>query len=239
MNAHILTAVRETPFFAGLSPDRALRAASAFQLRTYERGETIAGVADQEPRTYVMVAGVARAVRVNHDGRCLTSGLLDGGMAFGRLPYAHDEATETVEALVECEVLRVPTRDLESLAAVDPLIARSLAQSSAQRLRAAEERLAALAFQPVPARLAGVVLELADHFGKVTPEGIRLDVRLTHGALAEMTGTTRETLTKVSGWLRTEGICSIERRAIWVMDWTALEAVHAGERCMPGRTAKA
>ena len=88
------------------------------------------------------------------------------------------------------------------------------------------------------ARLAGVVIDLADHFGKVTPTGVRIDVRLTHGALAEMTGTTRETLTKVSGWLRTEDIASIERRMIWVSDWDALVEVHEGGRCMPGRTAK-
>ena len=56
--------------------------------------------------------------------------------------------------------------------------------------------------------------------------------------LAEMTGTTRETLTKVSGWLRSEDIASIERRMIWVSDWDALVAVHEGARCMPGRTAK-
>jgi len=238
MNPQILSAVKETSFFEGLSPDRASRAASAFCLRTYERGEVISGAADMEPHTYVVVSGVARAVRVHTDGRCLTSGLLDAGMVFGRLPYAGDERTEQVEAVVECTVLRVSTADLETLASVDPVIARSLAQSSAERLRAAEERLAALAFQPVPARLARVVLELADHFGKVTPDGVRLDVRLTHGALAEMTGTTRETLTKVAGWLRAEGIVSVERRTIWVMDWDALEAVAAGERCMPGRTAR-
>ena len=83
-----------------------------------------------------------------------------------------------------------------------------------------------------------MLTELADHFGKVTPEGVRIDVRLTHGSLAEMTGTTRETLTKVSGWLRSEEIASIERRMIWVQDWDALLAVEEGTRTMPGRTSK-
>ena len=148
------------------------------------------------------------------------------------------QRTEQVEALVDCDVLRVATSDLEALASVDPIIARNLATSNALRLRAAEERLAALAFQPVPARLAGVIVELADHFGKVTPDGVRIDVRLTHGTLAEMTGTTRETLTKVAGWLRNEDIVTIERRTIWVHNWDALINVHEGAHCMPGRTAK-
>lgn len=238
MNANLLAAATDTPLFAGLSPDRLARAASAFCLRSHERGEVISGVADDEARTYVVVSGVARAVRVNHDGRCLTSGLLDAGSVFGRLPWLEEYPTEQVEALVDCEILRASTADLEALASVDPVIARNIATSNAMRLRAAESRLSALQFQSVPARLAGVIIELADHFGKVTPDGIRLDVRLTHGTLAEMTGTTRETLTKVAGWLRNEDIASIERRTIWVTNWDELVAVHTGAHCMPGRTTR-
>ena len=238
MHPHLLSALGDAPLFEGLSEDRLARAAGAFRIRTYERGETISGAADTDPRAYVLVDGVARSVRVNADGRCLTTGLVDAGMAFGCLPFAGDQAAEQVEALVDCDVLRASTADLESLAAVDPIIARNLARSNAARLRAAETRLAALAFQPVPARLAGVIVELADHFGKVTPQGVRIDVRLTHGALAEMTCTTRETLTKVAGWLRNEEIATIERRMIWVTDWDGLVDVHTGARCMPGRTAK-
>ena len=238
MNPHLLNAISETPLFEGLSQDRIARAAGAFCVRSYDRGETISGAADSDPRAYIMVDGVARSVRINSDGRCLTSGLVESGMVFGNLPFAEDARTEQVEALVDCDVLRASTADIEALASVDPIVARNLARSNGQRLRAAEARLAALAFQPVPARLAGVVIELADHFGKVTPEGVRIDIRLTHGALAEMTGTTRETLTKVSGWLRAEDIASIERRMIWVSDWDALVDVQEGARCMPGRTAK-
>ena len=238
MNPHLLNAISETPLFEGLSQDRIARAAGAFCVRNYDRGETISGAADSDPRAYIMVDGVARSVRINSDGRCLTSGLIESGMVFGNLPFGEDARTEQVEALVDCDVLRASTADIEALASVDPIVARNLARSNGQRLRGAEQRLAALAFQPVPARLAGVVIELADHFGKVTPEGVRIDVRLTHGALAEMTGTTRETLTKVSGWLRSEDIASIEHRMIWVSDWDALVEVHEGVRCMPGRTAK-
>ncbi|MSO46597.1 MAG: Crp/Fnr family transcriptional regulator [Thermoleophilia bacterium] len=238
MNPQLLSRIKETPFFDGLEDDRLTRALSAFHAVRYQRGEIISGVADVDARTYVVVDGVARAVRVNSDGRCLTSGLLDAGMVFGRLPFVEETRTEQVEALADCDILVSSTRDLQTLAAVDPIVARNLARSNALRLRASEARLVGLAFQPVPARLAGVLTELADHFGKVTPEGVRIDIRLTHGSLAEMTGTTRETLTKVSGWLRSEDIASIERRLIWVLDWDALVAVEEGLRTMPGRTSK-
>ncbi len=63
-----------------------------------------------------------------------------------------------------------------------------------------------LAFQSVPARLAESLLELAERFGRMTTRGVRIDLRITHGQLAETISTTRETLTKAAGWLRSEEI---------------------------------
>jgi CRP-like cAMP-binding protein len=238
MNPHLLDQVSGNPLFRDLPAERVPRAASIFCLRTYERGETIAGAADAEPFTYVIADGVARAVAVDGEGRCVTTGLLDSGHLFGVLPAVDDARHEQVEALDACTVLRASTSDLERLLAVDPIVARNAAGLIADRLQDATARLEGLAFQPVPARVAGVLIDLADRFGKVTPEGVRIDVRMTHGTLAELTGTTRETLTKVAGWMRSEEIATIERRVIWVHSWDALVEVAEGRRCMPGRTAR-
>lgn len=238
MNPHLVDQVSANPLFAELPKERVPRAASIFSLRTYERGETIAGAADADATSYVLADGVARVVRVDGDGRCLTTGLLDPGSVFGALPFLAESGDEQVEAIDACTVLRAPTADLERLIGVDPVVATATVGAVATRLRDTERRLEALAFQPVPARVAGVLIDLADRFGKVTTDGVRIDVRMTHGVLAELTGTTRETLTKVSGWLRNEEIATIERRVIWVHSWDALVDVAEGTRCMPGRTAR-
>jgi CRP-like cAMP-binding protein len=91
----------------------------------------------------------------------------------------------------------------------------------------------------VPARLARVLLDLSDRYGKVTATGVRVDVRITHGQLAELVATTRETLTKVAGWLRSENIAALERRQIWIADYAALQEVAEGSRIMPGRAQRA
>jgi hypothetical protein len=64
---------------------------------------------------------------------------------------------------------------------------------------------------------------------------VRIDLRLTHGQLAEIASTTRETLTKVAGWLRSEGLVTLGRREIWIDDAAGLEEVARGDRQMPGR----
>ena len=62
-----------------------------------------------------------------------------------------------------------------------------------------------------------------DRYGRVTPSGIRIDERFTHLQLAEMIGTSRETLTKVLNELRDEGLIDVRERLVWVLDADGLE----------------
>ena len=119
-----------------------------------------------------------------------------------------------------------------------PRVAANAAALVGARMGEANRRLEQLACASVPSRLAEALLELADRRGRVTPRGVRVDLRLTHGQLAEMAGTTRETLTKVVGWLRGEGIAAVARSEIWIDDLATLEDVARGLRQMPGRGAQ-
>lgn len=236
MTSHLLQVLSDTPLFQRLPPERMPRVASIFSVRTYDRGEQIIGPHDPQDRTYVVGSGVARALAMGADGRAIAVGLLDPGDVFGRLPLGVEGSDERVEAIERCVVLRASAADFERLVIEEPAVAVAAVGALGARARAAEERMAALSFQQVPARLAQSIVDLADRFGKVTPTGVRVDVRITHGQLAELVATTRETLTKVAGWLRSEGIATLERRQIWVHDYDGLLDVAGGVRQMPGRT---
>lgn len=236
MTSHLLQVMSDTPLFQRLAPERMPRVASIFSVRTYERGEQIIGPHDPHDRTFVVGSGVARSLATGSDGRAIAVGLLDPGAIFGRLPLGVEGNDERVEAIERCVVLRAAASDFERLVVEEPAVAVAAVGALGARARSAEERMAALSFQQVPARLAQSIVDLADRFGKVTPSGVRIDVRVTHGQLAELVATTRETLTKVAGWLRAEGIATLERGQIWVHDYDALTDVAEGARQMPGRT---
>ena len=101
-------------------------------------------------------------------------------------------------------------------------------RSLAERLRDAEDQIESLAFRPVPARLASKLLDLMDRYGRVTPTGIRIDERFTHLQMAEMIGTSRETLTKVLNELRDAGLIDVRERLVWVLDPDGLERLKLG-----------
>jgi CRP-like cAMP-binding protein len=238
MPSHIARVVADTPLFESLSPERQLWAASIFSARTYESGEQVFGPHDADDRTYVIASGAGRVSRVDAEGRCIAVSLLDPGDVFGRAVMSEAAAGERVDTLERTVILRAASGDFERLLEREPRVAVSVVSSLARRLRECEGRLEALAFQQVPARLARALVDLAERYGKVTSGGVRIDVRITHGQLAELVATTRETLTKVAGWLRAEGIATLERRQIWVHDYALLEDVADGRCVMPGRTTR-
>ena len=195
----------------------------------FHKGELVYSPFDRGDALYLIETGRVRLYRSAHDGRQLTMAMLDEGEAFGLVPRNGDDRHDCyAEAMSDCILRIVPAADLARTAAEHPLVAMNLMRSLSQRVRNVEDRLEALAFRGVAARLAGQLLELMDRYGRVTPSGIRIDERFTHMQLAEMIGTSRETLTKVLNELRDAGVIDVRERLVWVLDADGLEQIRAG-----------
>jgi CRP-like cAMP-binding protein len=233
--ASSMRAVPMLPLFDGLDSTTMARVVAAFVWRTYERGDRIGWAERADARTVVMVSGAGRLVRVGPDRRLVGTGLLEAGAVFGRLPFSAGPPAERAEALSAVRVLGAATAEVERIALTNPRLVANLLSHANQRLAESGDRLASLAFQSVPARLAESLLDLAERFGRMTSRGVRIDLRITHGQLAETISTTRETLTKAAGWLRSEEIAVLGRQEIWILDPEALADVASGTRVMPGR----
>jgi CRP-like cAMP-binding protein len=234
-SASSMRAVPSLALFEGLDPTTAARVVAAFSWRTYERGDRIGWAERADARTVVMVSGAARLVRMGPERRLIGTGLLEAGAVFGRIPFSSEAPSERAEALSAVRVLGAPTAEVERIALASPRLVANLLADTNERLARSGDRLAQLAFQSVPARLAESLLELAERFGRMTSRGVRIDLRITHGQLAETISTTRETLTKAAGWLRAEEIAVLGRQEIWILDQDALADVAGGVRVMPGR----
>jgi CRP/FNR family cyclic AMP-dependent transcriptional regulator len=230
-----MRAVPALPIFEGLDQTTAARLVAAFSWRTYERGDRIGWAERADARTVVMVSGAARLVRMGPDRRLIGVGLLEAGAVFGRVPFATEAPTERAEALSAVRVLGATTAEVERIALTSPRLVANLLSDTTERLSRSGDRLAQLAFQSVPARLAETLIELGERFGRMTARGVRIDLRITHGQLAETISTTRETLTKAAGWLRSEEIAVLGRQEIWILDQEGLADVAGGVRVMPGR----
>jgi CRP-like cAMP-binding protein len=97
----------------------------------------------------------------------------------------------------------------------DTVLARAFARGLARRLSALEEELTELAGKSVPGRLVDLLGRLAREHGIAEPDGtLRIGLALTHQELADLIGTSRETLTKELGVLADVGLLRVAHRTI-------------------------
>jgi CRP/FNR family cyclic AMP-dependent transcriptional regulator len=210
--------------FEGMDASAAAALARRFATVRYRKGELVYSPYDGSHALYVVVDGRVRLYRSAGDGRQLTLAIVDDGMAFGYVGALMAETGDGYAAAMTDAVVQVLRgADLERALAAHPVLALNTARALCERLRVAEDQLESLAFRGVTARLAEKLLDLMDRYGRVTPRGIRIDERFTHVQLAEMIGTSRETLTKVLNELRDGGAVDVRERMLWVLDVAALE----------------
>ena len=88
-----------------------------------------------------------------------------------------------------------------------------------------EERLEDIGLKDVSARLANLVLQLAESEGVMTPEGPRIPTHYTHWQLATMIGTSRESVTRAFTRLQRRGAVLLNDRRIYVKDLEALQRI--------------
>jgi CRP-like cAMP-binding protein len=164
---------------------------------------------------YVVMRGRLKAGQVTAEGRevavrFMGPGQMVGGPAlFGGAAYP-----VTASAVERTVVLCWSAAAISSLVSRHPVLARNVMRAMANRIVELQDRCRELATEPVEQRVARAVLRLAEQAGKAVDGGILLEVRLSRQDLAEMTGTTLFTVSRLlSRWSR-EGLVMAGRQRL-------------------------
>src|SRR5947207_10863412 len=145
------------PVFADLDPGDLQRVAEVAVPRSFEAEHVVFREGDDSDTCYIVRSGHARAVRSHSDGRTITLASFGPGDIFGELAMFDDERrSATVEAADRMDAVAVLGADMRRLLQEHPELAAKLVISLANRLRAANERLASQSFQTVQSRVANV-----------------------------------------------------------------------------------
>lgn len=208
-----LELLSKTPLFAVLQEEDLEELAGATRTRTYERGDIICHKDDPGYTLYVIISGAVKISISSSEGDEIILAILTPGQFFGEMALFDEQPRSAdAEAIQATEVLTVQREDLLRLLEKRPRMAiTQLLKLLAQRLRATDELLQDAAFLDIPSRLAKRLLDLASTHGEKTPNGIRINLRLTQQDLASMIGARRENVNRAlayyqsRGWLSKEG----------------------------------
>ena len=168
-------------------------------LLPYPMGQTIPLQPDE---VLIVCRGIVQLFTIQPDGGETLLGLAGPSMPLG-LPLTVVHPYWAI-ALTDVDVLTLPMAEIESSSVLMAGIYRHLTL----RLQQTEAWLALAGKRLVVDRLQQFLVMLAQDFGQVEPQGVRIPLRLTHYQLATALGTTRVTITRLlkdlkdQGWLR-------------------------------------
>ncbi|MDX6644837.1 MAG: family transcriptional regulator, cyclic receptor protein [Miltoncostaeaceae bacterium] len=213
-----VTAVHDLELFAGLEPEAAQRAIAGLASVALALGDRFDVAATTASCCVVRSGRLTLAFEATAPrGRERTIGVLEEGDVLVR-PTASWAAVGPglrCRAIEPSVVLLVERQQLDAWMTVPALAANLVRVLSAQ---VADRELAvAVALEArVERRLLLKLRQLAERWGRVTPEGVRLDLRLTHQELADMVGAVRESVTLALGRLARQGELEVRNRTILI-----------------------
>ncbi len=179
---------------------------------------------DPGSQVYVVVSGRLKAFTTSDAGDDVVFDILKPGDVLGEVALLSEgPRTATVVTLDPCELLAVDRRDFLDFLRRHPELALQLLRILAARLRHMSELVEDTLFLNLPLRLAKKLASLAQSCGEATPEGVRIDLKLSQEEWGDLVGATRESVNKqMRSWVD-EGLISLDRGFVTIHHLEELE----------------
>jgi CRP/FNR family transcriptional regulator len=211
------------PLFAGLSERDVEELAQVAVPRSWLAGEAIFREGDPGDTCYVIRSGGVRVTRRHSDGRQITLAELREGDIFGELAmFGGETRSATVEALEPTAGVAILAGDLRRTLLAHPSIAVAMLEGLADRIRAANERLARQTFQTVEGRVASALLAQVEVLGAGDAPGGDVLIKATQSEIAQLSGSSRESASRFLAKLERAGVITTGRGKILVHEPAAL-----------------
>ncbi len=210
--------LKSVTLFADLEEGELERFSHVAVPRSFPAGTRVFHEGDNSDACYIVREGSFRVTREHTDGRAITLATLGPGEIFGELAMLDgDKRSASAEALTDGELLALPAGDVRSLLARHPEIALKLVAGLVRRLRAANVRISRQSFQTVPSRVAGILAQLSSEAQNGGEQG-SVTIRMNQSDLAQLAGTSRESVSRFLAELERAGVVSCGRGRVTVLE---------------------
>ena len=215
----VLDSLRAIPLFGRVSEGDLEELATHLIERRFPKNATVVEEGLPGDYMYIIREGRVSVSKLSDDGREKILEFLEAGDFFGEMSLLDNAPrSASVRALTETRILALSRADFLAVLKRSPGLAMAVIQELTRRRRQIDEQASSLSFQRVKERTKGLLVRLAkDETGR---DGIHVTPALTHQQIADMIGTSRETVTralkglKEAGWLQQEG-----KKYLVPVDW--------------------
>ena len=207
------------PLFAGLSVrelDAILEGAGSSR---HPKDSEIFSQDGQADRFFLLLSGHVRVVRTTPEGEQIIARYINEGELFGiAVAMGRTRYPASAVAAVDCVVLTWPNAEWPKLQSRVPAFGAAAYRTIGTRLQETQTRVVEMSTEQVEQRIAHALLRLAKQAGRKTEDGIEIDFPISRQDIADMTGTTLHTVSRLLSAWETKGIVRSGRQKVTVSD---------------------
>jgi CRP/FNR family transcriptional regulator len=208
--------LKTVELFSSLTDEELCQIRTKVTLKEFRKNEIILYEEDTNEFMYIIIFGKVKVFQTTEDGKDSILAIHGSGEFFGEISLIDGETTPaTVSATENSLIAVISKRDFNSLLFSQEKVLNKFLQLLCFRLRVSWKKIQMLNFNSASQRIKMLFLIQVEEYGKKTDEGIILNIKLTHQNIADMTGLTRETITRVlDKWKKDGEITVLKNRFI-------------------------
>ncbi len=222
----LLWYLKKIPLLEGYGGDALKGLVGGAEMREVRRRQVIYIPGDPGQSVFFLNGGRVKISKVTRDGRELTLAYRVPGQVFGELCLGDGGPREEMAEAMENVLITEVERGLfEKFIERNPALAIELMRMSNQRRKEVENKVARLIFRDVNSKLADLLISLGREYGVEDARGTLVAIKITHQEMANLIGSTRETVSLTLSQFRKSGLIAMDGRKVIVTDFDGLKAL--------------
>ncbi len=211
--------------FAGLE-DRQLNSIWRLSVeQKYKKNEMILFEDELDTRLFIIIKGTVKLTRISEEGREYIFSFLGEGDFFGELSLLEDEIRSTnAVAVKDSTIISFQRSDYVIIFRQFPQITLNLLREMTQRLRERDRMIKSMSLQNATGKVACTILRFADDAGDINMGQVEIPRLPPHRDIANMVGTSRETISRAINWLTEQGYLQKEGGRLIIKDYENFRA---------------
>ena len=186
----------------------------------FENGNYIFLEDSEGEQCFFVLEGSVKVTRLSKDGREVILAMLNEGDFFGEMSLLDGESrSANVIALEKTKVLTLDRNDFIAVVNDYPQIAVQLLKELARRLRKSDRQIASLSLSDAEKRIALCIIRFADEQGVIHNGKVSIPKTPIQQDIANMAGTSRETVSRALGLLEKEDLIERNGRELIILDY--------------------
>ena len=215
-----LSLLQSVPIFSDLSPSDLNKIAERMVLRTFTKGQMILLEDDLGQTFFVIAGGSVKITRLSDDGREVILAMLGESDFFGEMSLLDGAGrSANVVALEASEVLTLARNDFLEILQDYPKLSISLLEELTQRIRKSDQQIESLSLSDVEQRIGITLIRLAEELGTIKRGSVKIKDLPYQQDIANMAGTSRETVSRTFKLLEEKGLVTREGRKLTIYNF--------------------